>query len=77
MLSYPAALKWCKQVGTAHATGDGLRAMYAQLIGQAQGGDPQLYYRWIKGEADHEIAEQARMLLRDRQKAWDVLMGLA
>ena len=32
MLTYRDALKQCKRVGTAHASSDALRAMYAGLI---------------------------------------------
>lgn len=75
-MTYKDALKQYKKVGAAHATGDALRVMYADLIGSLHGGKPEKYYEWLKPGTDHEIIEQARILLRDRQKAWDVLIGI-
>ena len=77
-LDYKAALKECKRVGTAHASGDALRAMYAKLITFQQGGEETKYYSYLgRAESDEAIAASARELLRDRSKAWDVLMAEA
>lgn len=77
-MTYKQALKECKRVGTAHATGDALRAMYAGLLEVQHGGAAEQYYLGLQDYAqgtDTEIAEVARTLLRDRAKAWSVLMG--
>jgi hypothetical protein len=75
-LTYKQALKTCKRVGTAHATGPALCAMYAGLIELQHGGSPERYYTYLQTTGDDNgIAVSARKLLRDRAKAWDVLMG--
>ncbi len=74
--SYKTALRECKRVGTAHASGDGLRAMYAGLVALQHGGSAEDYYAYLPQGSDMEIAEAARELLRDRAQAYDVLMGV-
>lgn len=79
-MTYKQALKECKRVGTAHATGDALRAMYAGLLELQHGGAVERYYQRLQVIApgtDEEIGEASRALLRSRKKAWDVLMGIA
>ncbi len=76
-MTFKEAKKACRKVGTAHAAGDALRAMYADLIAHRQGGDAETYYVWLPRGDDGETMEAARSLLRDRAKAWDVLMGRA
>ena len=77
MQTYKQALKECKRVGIAHASGDALRAMYAGLIALHHGGSAEKYYAVIPQATDQEIAEYSRSLMRDRAKAWDALMGVA
>jgi len=74
-MTYKAALKLCKRVGTNRATGDELRAMYANMLAFQHGGSAEQYYAGIPGGTDQEIAEFARGLMRDRALAWDVLVG--
>lgn len=77
-IRYTRALKQCQRVGTSHATGDALRAMYAKLVAQMHGGDAERYYAYLESTAgDRATMEVARALLRDRATAWDVLMGIA
>lgn len=74
---YKAATKQLKRVGTAHASGDALRAMYADLLVFHHGGRATTYFAWLQGHAlgdDKAISEAARELLRDRAKSWDALM---
>ena len=84
-MTFREALKRLHKVGTAHATGDSLRAMYADLIAfQHNGGDTrwrykqaEKFYAWLADKGDDgEVADAARVLLRDRQKAWDIQMGI-
>lgn len=73
MTTFKQALAQCRKVGTNHASGDSLRAMYASLVADAQGGSAEKYYEHLTG-SDHEITEQGRALLRDRRAAWDILI---
>ena len=75
-MNYKDALKQMKRVGTAHATGDSLRAMYAKLVADIQGGPAEKYFVFLKPGTDQEIKQQAQPLLQDRQKAWNVIMGI-
>ena len=78
MMKYKDALKQCKRVGTAHAGGDALRAMYAGLIALSHGGDPAVYYGWLQRNVpgdDCAIAAKARELIRDRQSTLDALFA--
>lgn len=75
-MSYKAALKECHKVGTNHATGDSLRAMYAALIAQMHGGSAEKYFEALQVcKTDDNITQRSRELLRDRQTAWDVLIA--
>lgn len=76
-MTFKQAAKACRKAGTAHATGDALRAMYAELIADRQGGDAEKYYASLPQGTDSGMMEAARALLRDRAKAWDVLMGVS
>jgi len=76
-MTFKEAIKQCKKVGCAHATGDALAAMYANLVAQMHGGKADLYYKFICSKSnDSDITEASRTLLRDRAKAWDVLMQI-
>jgi hypothetical protein len=77
-VTYRDALKQCKRVGTAHASGDALRAMYAGLIALQHGGPEEVYYKELQSCApatDAEIATKARELLRSRNRAWEVVFS--
>lgn len=76
-MTFKNALKLCKKVGTAHASGEALAAMYANLVNVQHGGDAEKYYNYlIKNglDDDKKIIDLARELLRDRAKSWDILM---
>ena len=69
-MNYTQALKECKRVGTDHAEGDALRAMYAKLITVQHGLiGPQRFYAYLTTVADAEIAHKARRLLRSSGRA--------
>lgn len=79
--SFRESLRMLRKTGTAHATGDGLRAMYAQLICNIHGGDLKTIARFYfphlqKRTTDEAVTNESRELLRDRAAAWDVIMGL-
>lgn len=83
-MTYKQALKQCKKVGTAHASGDALRAMYANLLTVQHGGDDtdaERYYEALLVDRsgcamdDKQIAECARVLLKDRDLAWERLFS--
>lgn len=77
-LSLAEARKQMRRFGTAHAHGDALRAMYVDLIVMKHAGDATKYYAWFQGQparTDQEISKTARVLMRDRLVAWDVLLG--
>lgn len=75
-MTFAQAMKECQRLGTAHATGDALRAMYARLVAQLHGGDAQRYFVHLRGTtSDRETERSARALLSDRAAAWDVLLG--
>jgi hypothetical protein len=72
-MSYTQAAKQLKKIGVSRAEGPALVAMYAQLVVDAHGGNPERYY-------DHLIQQEnwrnrAKSMLDDRATAWDVLMG--
>lgn len=77
-MSYKDSLKLCRKIGTAHATGDSLRAMYANLIAGSHGGAAEKYFQHLQttNGNDDQITETSRELLRNRAKAWDVFIGL-
>lgn len=78
MRTFVDAMKQLRKVGCAHAQGDALKAMYADLLAKTQGGKAAKYYAYMQsaGEAEKDIRDLAVPLLRDRAKAWDVLMGI-
>lgn len=75
-MTYKEALKQLRKVGTAHAHGDALCAMYADLVAFQQGGANDKYYSYLQEATttDEEIRQKALPLLRSRAAAWDVLM---
>jgi hypothetical protein len=75
-MTFKQALKACKTAGTAHATGDALRAMYASLISQMHGGEAERYFAYLQKSAqeDREIEDKSRALLRSREAAWKVIL---
>lgn len=79
-MTFNEAKKQCRKVGTAHAQGDALRAMYAELIAQHHFaiGNPEKFYVHLQGVADNEqaITERGRELLRDSNAALDVALAL-
>lgn len=66
-MTYKQAVRECKRVGTNHAEGDALPAMYARLIAGAHGGAPENYYAALF--CDDTMIVKARHLIRDRQSA--------
>lgn len=78
MRSFKDAKKLLKRVGTAHAEGDALAAMYAELIALHHAGNVEKYYVYLCGSdgTSEGIRAMALPLMRDRAKAWDVLMGI-
>lgn len=78
-MTFKEAKKACRKVGTAHAQGDALRAMYAEMIAQRWFaiGNPEKFYAHLQGVADDEraITDRARELLRDSNAALDVVLA--
>jgi hypothetical protein len=78
-MTFREAKKACRKVGTAHAQGDALRAMYAELIAQHHFaiGNPEKFYAHLQTVAQTEqaITERARALLRDSNAALDVVLA--
>ncbi len=72
-LDFRAGLKAMKRVGTAHCTGDGLRAMYASLLPFHHGLFPatgvKFFVHLRAFQKDPDIEAEADMLLRDRAQA--------
>lgn len=75
-MTYKQAYKAYRKVGAAHATGEGYRAMLAHTIESSHGGNAEKYFDWLKPASDSEMLEQAKILLKDRAKAWDVLLDI-
>lgn len=79
-LNYKDALKACRKVGTAHAQGDALRAMYADMIAfkwYAIGNAEKIYtYLQSVPSDERTITDAARELLRDSNKTLDVVLAL-
>lgn len=74
---YKKALKECKKVGTSHASGDALRAMYAKLIpfhvcldGKTA---PKFFEHFQRFDTDEAITNEARRILRDPSAVWSIL----
>lgn len=78
-MTFKEAKKQCRKVGTAHAQGDALRSMYAELIAMKWPaiGNAERMYTHLQGVTDDEqsIASEARELLRDHTKALDVVLA--
>lgn len=75
-MDYKAALKECKRVGTARASGDAYRAMCADMVAFQHGGNAQRYYAILQGTGSDEDARQMMLTwMRDRASAWKVLIG--
>ena len=62
------------RIGAAHAKGYSLAALLAGLATSLQGGKAETYYDWIVKQPDYYAA--GKLLMRDRQAAWDVLLGI-
>lgn len=76
-MTFKEAKKECKRVGTSHAQGDALRAMYADLIAMHHYavGNPERFYSHLQGfDGEKAITDRARELLRDSGKALDVVL---
>lgn len=77
-MTFTEAKKRCQKVGTAHARGDALRAMYADLIAFKWYaiGNPEKFYRHLQSMVDDAaITNEARELLRDHGKALDAMLA--
>lgn len=78
-MTFKEAKKACRKVGTAHAQGDALRAMYAEMIAFKWYaiGNPEKFYAHLQTIADNEkaITDEARALLRDSNAALDVILA--
>lgn len=78
-MTFKEAKKQLRKIGTSRAQGDALRAMYADMIAFKWFaiGNPEKFYAHLQTVADDEraIAEEARALLRDSDKALDVVIA--
>lgn len=74
MLTHSQAVKALWKDGAAHAQGDALIALYAMNIETNHGGKAKTYYAHLQTKP--EPRERMLELMRDRAKAWDVLMGI-
>lgn len=76
-MTYKEGLAACKKIGCAHATGDGLRAMYANLIPfhacLAPGTAEKFFFHLQKFGSDREVGDEARRILRDPATVWGIL----
>lgn len=77
-MTFKEAKKQCRKVGTAHASGDALRSMYAELIVVTHPGinqhSAEKFYDHLQGYPnDRDIEQRARELMRDGFAAADVL----
>ncbi len=74
---YKKALKECKKVGTAHASGNALRAMYASLIpfhACLQEKTATKFFEHLLGfDTDDVITKEARRILGDPLSVWDII----
>lgn len=74
--SYMQATTELRKVGTAHATGDSLRAMYAQLAAQRmRGAKPERFYDALAGKTDDELLQAYTRLSMDAGHYTVVLLG--
>ena len=76
-MTFKEAKRACRKVGTAHAEGDALRAMYAEMIAFKWYaiGNAEKFYAHLQSVSDEAITETARGLLRDHWKALDVALA--
>jgi hypothetical protein len=77
-MTFNEAKRACRKVGTAHAQGDALRAMYAEMIASRwyAVGNPEKIYIHLQAVTEDERAttDRARELLRDSNAALDVVL---
>lgn len=73
-MDYKQALRECRRVGTAHATGDAYRAMCADMIAMMHGGKPQDYYAALPID-DKAARETMNKAMNDRAYAWGLIAG--
>lgn len=76
-MTFKDAKKQCRKVGTAHAEGDALRAMYAEMLAFKWYaiGNAERFYQVLGGVADSGISDRARELLRDHNAALDAVLA--
>ena len=77
-MTFSEAKKQCKKVGTSHAQGDALRAMYADMIAFKWYaiGNPEKFYAHLQAfDGEQGITDEARALLRDSSMALDVAIA--
>lgn len=77
-MTFKEAQKQCRKVGTAHASGDALRAMYADMIAFKWHaiGNPHKFYEHLKDfDSDQAIYKRATELLKDHWEALDVVLA--
>lgn len=73
-LTYKQALTQLRKVGCAHAAGDALRAMYADLLAtRMRGADPARMYAYL-GNAGGDLIESYRRLCNDVWAYTDALL---
>lgn len=73
-LNYKQALQQLRKVGCAHATGDALRAMYADLLStRMRGADPARIYAYL-GTAEGDLLDAYRRLCDDVWAYTDALL---
>lgn len=77
-MTFTEAKKQCRCVGTAHASGDALRAMYAELIVVTHPGlnqySQERFYTYLQGCINDEAtASCSRELMRNGWAAAEVL----
>lgn len=76
-MEYKTAKKALRRIGTARASGDALRAMYAKLIAfHCRVGDkaiPTIYKHLQQQESDTEIFTESRRLMREPAVILDVV----
>jgi hypothetical protein len=76
-MTYSQALKQCKRTGTANATGDGLRAMYARLLPVHHGlheSRAEIVFEHLGSFcADADISAEGQRLLRSRKALYAII----
>lgn len=74
---YKKALKECKKVGTSHASGNALRAMYAALVPfhtcLREETAPRFFEHLLGFDTDMAITKEARRILGDPLSVWDII----